>query len=108
MVNVAAADIASLVRRVQTVALGQKIFQRPGSALERIPRGMVPDRELRRRCAPVRADTSVANLFVADGLVGHLCVEVGQVEGGAGSRTAMGLCASRLKNQMPGLPSALT
>src|SRR5215211_6256917 len=83
VMNVAAADVALPIRGIEAVALGQEVLERPGRALERLPHGAVAGRELRPRRAPVRARAPVANLVVHRTAV-HLCIEVGQVEGGPG------------------------
>ena len=108
VVDFSATDVAPPVRAVEAVALGQKVLDACPAALGRFPHGAVAGRELRRRRAPVRPQAPVVDL-VARGMrrTSRRRSKAGGMWRGRGGRLR-GLPASREKNQMPGLPSAVT
>src|SRR5918998_5581122 len=83
VLDLAAMDVAPLACAVEAVTFGQEVFESIGPGVEGFSQGPVTAREPRMGRAPVRADAPVENLAVV-GAAGHLRVEVGQAEGGAG------------------------
>src|SRR5918999_5909223 len=83
VMDVPAVDVPPLARAIETVAFGQEVFERPGAGVEGFAPQPVTAREPRFGRTPVRADAPVTDLAVV-GVAGHLSIEVGQAEGGAG------------------------
>src|SRR3712207_3034316 len=104
VMDVAAVDVATLARAVETVALGQEVLERPGAGVRGLSHRPVTTRELRLGRAPVGADAPVEDLAVHDA-AGHPRVEVGQAEGGAGETYGYGV--ARVQAEEPDARFAL-
>src|SRR5205823_15109228 len=95
----------SLVDRVQTVALGEKPFQRVGLWVEDLARRLVPALE---PALGVVVPLAGANDPARAPLDRQPSLEVRQLVNASGASTASKLEVSRLKNQIPGLSSTVT
>ena len=107
MIDFTAIGVAGRVRRVKTITIGQPRVECPAICFIDRANGPILSAKLRGRCPPV-----IPHGLICDTIARHinrkLRVEIGEMENRRAIRTASFWPASRLKNQTPGLPPAVT